>query len=151
MPVVVTNTTATPLGLWDTDSAYHVAGAMGGTAELEPDMQSAQVLDMLSLFGVVTLVEEQAPTNTVAPSITGTTQVGSVLTCEDGEWSGNPEPTFTRQWKADGVNISGATGKTRTLQEAQLGAEITVTVTATNSAGSESVTSAAVGPVTEAG
>jgi hypothetical protein len=58
--------------------------------------------------------------------------------------------TYAYQWKRGGVNISGATSNSYLLVIADLGANITVTVTATNPAGSASATSAARGPVTVA-
>lgn len=90
---------------------------------------------------------EIAPENTAPPTITGTVQIGSVLTSTTGSWTGNPDPTYARQWKADGNDISGATAATYTIVADDVGAEITVEVTATNSAGSASVESEPVGPV----
>jgi hypothetical protein len=55
---------------------------------------------------------------------------------------------LTHQWKRNGTNISGATNATYTLAQADIGATITVTVTAANCNGS--VTSAATPTVTKA-
>jgi len=85
------------------------------------------------------------PVNSVAPSISGTAQVGQTLTASTGTWSGSP--TYTYQWKADGANISGATASTFVLTGSQVGAAITVTVTATNASGSASATSSATSAV----
>lgn len=82
-----------------------------------------------------------APENTVLPSITGTARVGETLTGDDGEWAGTPAPTLTRQWFADGVEIDGATGGTYVPVAGDIGKEITLTVTATNPAGTVSATS----------
>lgn len=84
---------------------------------------------------------QAAPTNSVAPAITGTAQVGETLTVSNGTWANSP--TFTRQWKADAVAISGATGTTYVPVEDDIGAVITCTVTGTNLGGSLAVTSAA--------
>src|SRR5690554_1635212 len=84
-----------------------------------------------------------APVNVVAPTISGIAQVGETLTATNGTWEGIPAPTYSRQWKADGVAIDGATGTAYELTEAEEGASITVTVTATNSEGSASATSPA--------
>lgn len=89
----------------------------------------------------------QTPANTALPAITGTAQVGATLTVSNGTWTGTPTPTYTRQWKADGANISGATAATYVLTEAELGKVITCTVTGTNSAGNASATSAATSAV----
>jgi hypothetical protein len=91
-----------------------------------------------------------APANTVLPAITGTPQVGQTLTVSNGTWTGNPAPTFARQWQADGADIPGATASTYVLQPGDLGKLIRTRVTATNSGGSAQATSAAVGPVTSA-
>jgi hypothetical protein len=88
----------------------------------------------------------QAPVNTVAPSISGTAAEDSQLTADEGTWSNDPT-SFTYQWKRANVAISGATSKTYIVQSADVGQAITVTVTATNSAGSASATSSSVTPV----
>lgn len=89
-----------------------------------------------------------APVNTSPPVISGTAKEGETLTVFIGTWTGGAPNTYARQWKRDGVAISGATGGTYVLVGADVGEMITVTVTATNDAGSASATSAAVGPVT---
>ena len=88
------------------------------------------------------------PANTALPVISGPILVGSTLTTTNGTWTGFPPPGFTYQWKRGGSAISGATGNIYLLVSADTGATITVTVTAINSAGNASATSAGVGPVT---
>jgi hypothetical protein len=90
-----------------------------------------------------------APANTVLPVISGTTVVGSVLTASSGTWTGTATITYAYQWRRDGAAISGATASGYTLVTADIGAMITVTVTATNSVGSASAVSTGVGPVTD--
>ncbi len=82
------------------------------------------------------------PVNTVLPVVSGSTTIGSLLSTTDGTWTGTPAPTFTYQWKRNGVAIGGATANTYTLVIADNGTTITVTVTATNVAGNASATSA---------
>ena len=84
-----------------------------------------------------------APVNTALPTISGTPQVGSVLTASNGTWTGTPAPTFAREWLRDGAVIPGATGLTYTPVVADEGTALSVRVTATNSAGSVPATSAA--------
>jgi hypothetical protein len=88
--------------------------------------------------------------NLVAPSISGSTVVGSVLTASPGTWS-QPGVSFAYQWRSDGINIPGAMQRTLALTAAQLGRHITVLVTA-KKAGfiRRSKISLAVGPVTVA-
>jgi hypothetical protein len=92
-------------------------------------------------------VSGTAPANTVVPAITGTTTEGQTLTSSTGTWSGTVV-SYTYQWKRDGSNIASATASTYVLALADVGATITVAVTATNEVGSTSATSAGVGPVT---
>lgn len=92
----------------------------------------------------------QAPANTAPPAITGTPTEGEVLTVSNGTWTGSPTPTYTRQWERNGTDIAGATAATYTLVTADVGTTITCTVTATNSAGNASATSAGVGPIAAA-
>ena len=84
-----------------------------------------------------------APVNTVLPVISGTPQVGEVLTSSTGTWINEPD-SYTYQWKRAGVAITGETNSTYTVVEADVDQSITSTVTATNIAGSTSATSAAV-------
>lgn len=65
--------------------------------------------------------------------------VGVIVSC-----TGYPPPTYTYAWKLDGTPIGGATGATYTPVEADIGAEITCTVTAINSEGLDSATSNAI-------
>lgn len=90
-----------------------------------------------------------APVNTVAPSISGTTNRDETLTTNRGTWTGSPSPTYAYQWvrcDADGLNpadIASATSSTYVLVQADVGGTIKVRVTATNTEGSASATSAA--------
>ncbi len=86
-----------------------------------------------------------APVNTTRPAISGTALVGRRLTCSSGRWDHNPT-RLTYRWNRAGVAISGATSSTYTLVAADGARPITCTVTASNSAGSRSATSAAVIP-----
>lgn len=92
------------------------------------------------------VVAPAPPANTALPTISGTPTVGYLLTASNGTWSGSPT-SYAYQWKRGGVAISGATASTYELVAADSGANITLTVTATNAYGSTAATSAAVGPV----
>ena len=85
------------------------------------------------------------------PKITGTVKVGSKLTATAGSWVPSPV-TLKYQWKANNVNISGATATTYTLPATQKGKRITVTVTGSKtgyaSAAKTSVASVPVAPGT---
>jgi Carbohydrate esterase, sialic acid-specific acetylesterase len=82
-----------------------------------------------------------APVNSVFPAITGGTEVGNVLTCSTGTWSGSPTG-YAYQWKRDGANIAGQTTDSKTVEATDQGHALTCTVTATNPQGSTPATSA---------
>ena len=99
---------------------------------------------LTSWSGATDIDGGNAPTNTVAPAITGTAQEGQTLTCSTGTWTGSP--TYTYQWKRNGSNITSATNSTYTLVTADVGQSILCTVTATNAVGSASADSNTVTP-----
>jgi len=84
------------------------------------------------------------PSNTVLPTITGVPNIGQTLSLTRGSWSGFPSPTFTQQWRRNGVDLSGQTGTTYVIQSGDLNASISVAVTATNSQGSATAESTGV-------
>lgn len=82
------------------------------------------------------------PSNTAAPTISGTAQQGQVLTSTSGSWVGGPTPTYGYQWQtsANGTtgwaNLTGAGGPTTatyTVQAGDVGNYLRCVVTATNS------------------
>src|SRR5712691_3790831 len=95
----------------------------------------------------------QAPKNTSAPTIAGTPKENSTLTVDKGGWSGTQPITFSYQWQrcdATGgncANIAGATNTTYTATSADVGNVLRVNVTATNSKGATTATSAETGIV----
>ena len=101
---------------------------------------------------VVGPVLPAAPVDTTAPGIGGTAQQGNTLTVSNGVWSNNPT-AFTYVWQncnSSGTTcsaIAGATSSTYTLRASDVGKNVSVTVTASNSGGRTSVTTASVGPV----
>ena len=82
-----------------------------------------------------------APVNTGAPVISGLIRVGGTLSATTGTWTGAPTPTYAYQWRADGVDIVGATSSTYSPIRANVGKTFDVVVTATNVAGSASAAS----------
>lgn len=78
---------------------------------------------------------QYVPLNSVKATISGTAKIGSTLTAHT---TTNVPATSTKyQWLANGVVISGATGKSFTLTTAHVGKSVTVRVTSSN--GSETV------------
>jgi hypothetical protein len=90
-----------------------------------------------------------APSNVIAPTISGTTNRDETLTAALGTWTGYPTRSYSYQWvrcDADGLNpsdIASATSSTYVIVQADVGGTIKVRVTATNTEGSASATSAA--------
>ena len=99
---------------------------------------------LVSASGLTDIDGGNAPSNSVAPALSGTAQEGQTLTCSTGTWSGSP--TYTYQWKRDGSNITSATNSTYTLVTADVGTSIKCTVTATNFSGSADADSNTVTP-----
>lgn len=96
---------------------------------------------MVPAVAKMIVASNNAPFNTVLPTITGTAQVGQTLTRTTGTWTGSPTPTYTTQWTANNVAIVGATGATYVPIVGQIGQVIRVVVTGTNTSGSSSATS----------
>jgi len=67
---------------------------------------------------------------TPTPTITGTMGVGSTVTTSPGTW-GPGSVSLAYRWKRNGTNITDATSSTYTIDGADVGASITVEVTAT--------------------
>jgi hypothetical protein len=85
------------------------------------------------------------PTNTAAPTIVGTTQAGQVLTSSVGTWTGAPKK-FAYRWRrcdssgASCLAIPHAAQSHYTLTPDDIGATLSLVVTATGSGGSTSAT-----------
>ncbi|MBI4984387.1 MAG: Ig-like domain-containing protein, partial [Rhodocyclales bacterium] len=87
-----------------------------------------------------------APTGGV--TITGTATQGATLTAANTLADANGLGTIGYQWKANGIEIAGATASTIVLAEAQVGATITVTASYVDGIGNaEAMTSAATSAV----
>src|SRR5436305_1304219 len=89
------------------------------------------------------------PSNTGAPTVSGTAQDGQTLTATSGAWGGTTPISYGYQWRScdtsggNCADIGGATGQAYTLVSGDVGSTILVTVTASNSGGSSSANSAA--------
>ena len=87
------------------------------------------------------------PVNLVPPSISGTFADGQVLTAVQGLWIydiGAGGLTQSWQWRRDGVDISGATAATYTVQAADLAASVDVVEIRSDGFGTRLAASAAV-------
>ena len=96
-----------------------------------------------------------SPTNLKPPQILGTAQAGQILTSTVGTWTGSPTK-FTYRWrrcKAAGTSciaIPHATGTRRTLTPDDIGATLSLVVTATGKGGAASASAATTGVVVAA-
>jgi hypothetical protein len=141
---------------WQRDSV-NISGATSSTYVLVAADIGTQVRCVVTAINPVgstsansnatATVQGQAPVNTVAPVVSGTTTVGQTLSTTTGTWTGNPTPTFTYQWQRNSVNISGATSSSYTLVNADYNTNIRCVVTGTNAAGTASANSNSVGPI----
>lgn len=116
----------------------------------EPDVPLDDKMTASVTFKVTSSYEvtaAAAPTNVTLPAISGIAQVGEVLTALEGAWTA--ARTFAYQWQVDAAgngtfaNVTGATARTYTPVAADETDRVRVIVTATNSEGSASATSAA--------
>ena len=138
-----------------------INGATGTTFELTQAQVGATITVTVSYTdgGSTTETLTSAATNAVTntnddptglPTITGTPTQGAILTVNtDSIADADGLGDFSYQWQADATDISGATGETFELTQAQVGATITVMVSYTDGGNTaESLTSAATSAVT---
>jgi thermitase len=109
----------------------------------------------LLALGASSTASESAPASISAPSISGTAQDGQTLNGSRGTWSGSPT-SYSYQWSrcdftgASCANVAGATGAIYGVASSDAGGTLRLAVTASNSYGSSSATSAATGVVVAA-
>ncbi len=90
-----------------------------------------------------------APSNTVAPVLSGRAVVGDVLSTTDGTWTGDPTIAFTYQWQRsdDGTtgwaSVSGAVAADYTVAPGDVAKYLRCVVTGTNGTGNASAATAA--------
>jgi hypothetical protein len=93
------------------------------------------------------ITRQLTPVDVAPPAITGTAEVGQILTVTPGTWS-NPDVKLTYQWqRCDGTGancapVAGATATTYTVASPDAGATFSVVETATDRFGAPTATSA---------
>ncbi len=114
-------------------TATNAAGSAASTSAATSTVQSAP----------------QPPANTAPPTINGTPAQGQTLTATPGTWTGTQPIAYGYQWRrcdssgGSCADIAGATSSSYTVVPADAGASFVVAVTATNSVGTASASSAA--------
>ena len=134
-----------------TDAAYNlVADDVGRTVKVRvsftDDAENEETLTSTATEAVAAAPPPDRPA-TGEPTITGTAQVGEVLTADTSgitDADGLTNATYSYQWLSDDAEIGGATGSTYTLLAGDEGQTIKVRVTIIDDAGNETtLTSAA--------
>jgi hypothetical protein len=136
------------------DGGSTFGGNIGAVYGYNAVLTDAQVLENYNSTMQTYGYSPPTPANSAAPTISGTTTFGQVLTTTTGTWSNSP--TYAYQWSRSATsggsytNISGATSSTYTLVAADVGQYLKSTVTATNGSGSASATSSATAQIAKA-
>ncbi|MER6999835.1 hypothetical protein [Streptomyces sp. NPDC000410] len=113
-----------------TAATYTVpAAVLGKSVSVTVTARRAGYADGSATSAAVVVAKGVAPKATTAPKLSGTVQVGARVGVSLGGWA--PSPTsYTYQWKANGVAISGATASSYVVPATLLGKQLSVTVTA---------------------
>ena len=118
-------------------SSHYTASQGGSAGSTAASAQSAVVVAV-------------APSNSAVPVVSGLAQEGQTLSASSGSWSGSAPIGYAYQWQRCGgscVNV-GSNQNTYVVVSADVGSKLQVVVTASNSAGSASATSAQTATVT---
>ncbi len=94
------------------------------------------------------IVPTQSPINVTPPIVYGNVNTGATLTAYEGDWTGNPAPTYTYNWQIS-TNGGGTwsnysplqTNQTKTVVSGDLGNSIRCQVTGTNVSGANTANS----------
>jgi subtilisin family serine protease len=93
------------------------------------------------------------PVNSTPPTVSGTAQVGQVLTASTGSWQNSPT-SYAYVWRrcvpGGACSSTGGTSSSYTVASADLGDVLIVTVTAANDAGAAASSSSPTAVVTQA-
>lgn len=121
-----------------------------GTGKSSPDWLPAGKAWYLTRIGGGPTLSAPTIQSGSSPAISDTTPVvGQTLRADEGQWNGNPAPSFLDEWLRDGTTVI-ATGNSYDVTAADLGHTLTLRVTASNSQGTatpvSSSATAAVGP-----
>ena len=126
--------------------AVSTHGLMGSVALESRDAGTGSISALKPGHHPRLVVTTTPPTNVSPPSISGNALEASTLTAAPGSWTGSTPMTYSYQWQRcnQGVcsDVGGATTADYLVPAADVGSTMLVSVTATNSVGSASATSA---------
>ena len=151
-------------GAADGSNCLTIGGATGSTYRLRDNdvgirirvrvtAQNADGTDTAASNPTAIVQGSSSPNSLEPPSISGSPVLGETLTGDPGFWSGTQPITFSFQWRSCNrtggscENISGATARTYTLKQSDVGTTVRLRVTARNSVGTTTVTSVPTGVI----
>ena len=136
------------------ESYTAVAQDVGSTLRVKLEGRNAEGV-AYATSAQTAIVTGNPPNNTNAPTVSGSTRSGQLLSGKPGSWAGTQPFAYEYSWRrcdAEGaacVAIPGATAQTYRLTDADRDARIRVRVAATNTAGTgegNSAPTATIGP-----
>lgn len=130
-------------------SIFRVERVLGGLVTVGSPGRRVPLSVMTRLARVMAarMTAELAPRSTAPPIVSGSAEVGQTLTATTGTWAGAPM-SFAPLWErcdqvgASCTAISGATGPTYLVVEADVGSTLRVSITARNAVGTATARSA---------
>ncbi len=134
------------------DDYFNPAPAPGSYLDLHWNVYRSDFLGNCGTLGMAcgAGVVPAPPVNTEPPTLTGLAALGAPLTAGAGTWLNAPA-SYALRWQratdAGWVNIAGASGSSYVPSDADVGATLRVTVTATNADGAAIAASPATGPI----
>ncbi|HEY4094539.1 MAG TPA: DUF2341 domain-containing protein [Baekduia sp.] len=111
-----------------TFSTYVVAAADGGHQISVVVRATAPGIETASATAPAIGIAPASVAATSAPSVTGTSSVGSTVMASAGAWSATLS-TVSYQWLLDGARIAGATGKSYKIPASAAGRKLSIEIT----------------------
>jgi hypothetical protein len=137
----------TPIAGAATSGYTPVGEDIGATLRARVSANNGVGAPVAAMSAPTSAVISSAPANPAAPSIFGTPRAGTLLTGSQGTWTGAPTITYRYQWQrcpegGSCTNVAGAVSLSYSVTSADVGSRLRLQVTAQNSSGSATATSA---------